>query len=116
MMEPWREALGETIEVMAIAASGLELEEMAPADLEMLQSAKGLLVEAIGQLAEADTADARARALKTIDIVRETIAQCRHLDDVIAAAALGETARHVASSVARIALRVGAAAISRSVG
>ena len=116
MIEPWREALGETIEVMAVAASGLELEEMAPADLEMLQAAKALLIEAVGQLSEATTNDARARALKTIDIVRETIAQCQHLDDVIASAALGETARHVASSVARIALRVGAAAISRSVG
>ena len=114
-MEPWQEHLSSTIEVMAIAASGLELPEMAPADLEMLQAAKALLVEAIGQLAEADTADARARALQTIEVVRETIAQCRHLDDVIAAAALGETARHVASSAARIALRVGAAAISGSV-
>lgn len=114
-MHPWQEALSSTIEVMAIAASGLELPEMAPADLEMLHGAKALLVDAIGQLADADDDDARARALKTIEMLRETIAQCRHLDDVIAAAALGETARHVANSAARIALRVGAAAISGSV-
>ena len=110
----WREHLASTVEVMAVAASGLELPEMADADREMLEEARRLLVDAIAAVAEAEGYDARARALRTVEMLRETIAQCRHLDEVVAAAAMGETARHVSQAAVRIALQASAAVIGGS--
>ena len=115
-MTDWQQHLGSTLEVMAIAASGLELPEMADADREMLEEARRLLVDAIAAVAEAEGYDARARALRTVEMRRETISQCRHLDSVIASAAMAETARHVSQAAVRVALRAGAVVIGGQAG
>jgi len=112
----WREHLASTVEVMAVAASGLEFPEMSDADREMLEEARRLLVDAIAAVAEAEGYDARARALRTVEMLRETIEQCRHLDSVIASAAMAETARHVSQAAVRIALQAGAAVIGERAG